>query len=492
MILSKILSKFSKYRFEFKHLTVLLVVLISFQILLSFVQKSSLQSFLKNTQEWYQRDTAERMANLSTTSLELLVGNMRNDTEKSEEEKQRIIQSFNIIFSQPFVEPNVEETSLIILKDKLPVVINDGVKFYNFLQNMNIPTSDYYEYNSVVELFFENIFTLGQDQEIFSVLDSNQTFHTLVPFVPYGEFVGVFYMRNKPDFTFITERILASYNEVALIYTSLILLGLLAMYYISSYTVKERNEANRLFYAEKEQHLKDTIEYEKESMFTKRIYHTHHKAEKVMGFIKEDLRVLKNNNIEDIKNKVTKYANFVSRVIYDMKWYDPPIQTIRNQAFEININSVIKFIVNNLFLRITHKTDLFTFELNLDEKIPLVHINEFVIWEIIEPLIQNSLDHVKSEKISIKIKTEFNSVLNKSYIYISDNGQGITKNLLETNSNGIKKIFTEKVSTKTREKENRGYGCYIAYQMATTRCGWKLDTENLKEGGCKFIIEIPN
>ena len=36
--------------------------------------------------------------------------------------------------------------------------------------------------------------------------------------------------------------------------------------------------------------LTKQITYEKELIFTKRIYHTHHKAEKIMGFIKEDLR----------------------------------------------------------------------------------------------------------------------------------------------------------------------------------------------------------
>lgn len=106
------------------------------------------------------------------------------------------------------------------------------------------------------------------------------------------------------------------------------------MYYISSYTVKERDEAKTLFYEEREEHLKDQIDHNKEAMFTKRIYHTHHKAEKVMGFIKEDLRHLTTENISSSKDKLNKYANFISRVIYDMKWYDPPIHTIRNPIFQ--------------------------------------------------------------------------------------------------------------------------------------------------------------
>ena len=173
----KIPKKFSKYHFEFRHITVLLVILISFQIILSFIQKSSLQNFLEKTQEWYQRDSAERMANLSTTSLELLVGNMKSDIDQTEEEKQKIIQSFNIIFSQQLLEPNVEETSLILLRDNLPIVINDGIEFYNFLQGRKTSFENDEEFGRVIELFMENLTSLNQNQEIFTLLDSNQTFH---------------------------------------------------------------------------------------------------------------------------------------------------------------------------------------------------------------------------------------------------------------------------------------------------------------------------
>ena len=483
-------NKFSKYHFEFRHITVLLVILILFQIILSFFQKASLQSFLEKTQEWYQRDSAERMANLSTTSLEILVGNMKSEIDQSDEEKQKIIQSFNIIFSQQLLEPNVEETALIIFKDNLPVVINDGIEFYDFLQGKKTSFENKQKYEKVIELLMDNSSTLNQNQEIYTVLDSLQTFHILVPFVPYGEFVGVFYMRNKPNFDFITDEVLSSYDQVALIYASLILLGLLAMYYISSFTLKERNKAQKLFYEEREQHLKDSIEHNKESLFTKRIYHTHHKAEKVMGFIKDDLRSLKDDNIEETKNRVNKYANFVSRVIYDMKWYDPPIQTIRNQVFSTNLNEVIGFIVDNLFLRLSKETEIFSFNLKLDQNIPPIHINEYVVWEIIEPIIQNSIDHSDVSNLVIDIETKLVKEKNIILLIISDNGKGIAEELLKTNEKGIANIFAENISTKTQGDENRGYGCYIAYQMATVRCGWKMSVENQATGGGKLTIEI--
>ena len=49
MAFKKIIYNIKKYRFEFRHLTILFLVLIFFQIILSFIQKESLQKFLENT-----------------------------------------------------------------------------------------------------------------------------------------------------------------------------------------------------------------------------------------------------------------------------------------------------------------------------------------------------------------------------------------------------------------------------------------------------------
>ena len=61
------------YRFEFKHLLVLLLVIVTFQIIVSYIHKTSLENLLYNTQDWYQLDSAERLANITATSLELLL-----------------------------------------------------------------------------------------------------------------------------------------------------------------------------------------------------------------------------------------------------------------------------------------------------------------------------------------------------------------------------------------------------------------------------------
>jgi light-regulated signal transduction histidine kinase (bacteriophytochrome) len=253
--------------------------------------------------------------------------------------------------------------------------------------------------------------------------------------------------------------------------------------------VKERDEAQTLLLDEHEHNIKQEIEHDKEAMFTKRIYHTHHKAEKVMGFIKDDLRMLSPENIDEIKNRVSRYSNFISRVIYDMKWYDPPVQTIRNSVFRTDLNDVISFIIENIFNRTARKSGSFEIKMDLDPKVPPVAINEFVVWEVIEPLIQNSIDHSDDAGLIINVITKYNEEARTSTLVISDNGPGILPELLEEDENGVKKLFLENVSTKT-EPQSSGYGCYIAYEISKQRCGWNIDAENLIDRGCKFTIEI--
>ncbi|MFH0735293.1 MAG: ATP-binding protein [bacterium] len=487
-----LIEKIKKYHFEFKHLTLLFIILFAFQIIISIINKSSIKSFLDNTQEWYQKDSAERLANVTTTSLELLLETINPKEKLFQDEVSRIVQSFDIIFSQQILQHNVQELCILVNKNNKTYAIDDGRVLYSYLFDENyVPSVDSIIHSNAVQLYKKNYNELIKGEQVISFMTNKESFHIFVPFILRGEYVGALYMKNTPDFSFITNEVIANLDETSVIYMSIIILGLLAMYFISSYTVKERDDAQKRLLDEHEENLKKEINYEKELMFTNRIYHTHHKAEKVMGFIKEDLRILSPDNITEIKYRVSKYSNFISRVIYDMKWFDPPIQTIRNAIFKTNLNDLITFIVNNIFYRITKRTSSFEIKLNLDNRIPIIQVNEFVVWELLEPLIQNSIEHGGDKHLIIEITTLLNESTNTTCIILKDNGIGIKPELLEINKNGIKKIFEENVSTKVPDNRNVGYGCYIAFTISK-RCGWGIDVENLLGGGCKFILTIQN
>jgi hypothetical protein len=433
------------------------------------------------------------LAVVTSTSMELLFENLFLHKSVSDFEDKEIIYSFNVIFKQQLLQKSVEDIFLVLAKNHRLYVIDSGQRLHSYLTG-NLKPYDVIndQHSEGVELYIAEKEKMRSAEVIYSSLKNQNTFNILVPFVPDGEYIGVMYMRITPDFSFLTEEVSANFNKVALVYSSLIFIGLIAIFFVSSQAVKERNEAQEKFFEEHKENLKKQIRLEKESLFTKRIYHTHHKAEKIIGFIKEDVRQMDSNNLVDLKERVITYSNFISRIIYDMKWYDHEINTIISPMFHTNINEVIKFIVEYIFLRISSKNEMFDFKLDLDECLPFVKVNEFVVWEILEPLIQNSIDHGDRKLINVKIETNYDKAKNISYIIISDNGVGIKEDLLQKGENGIKKLFRENESTKRIDGANSGYGCFIAYEMAVGRCGWELDAENLKDGGCKFTIKIKN
>lgn len=493
MFKKKILNKISQYKFEIRHITIFFTVLILFQIVVALVQKSVLDDFLGETHAWYRKYSAERLAIITSTSMELLFENLFLHKTDTERQNNEIIYSFNVIFKQQLLQKSVEDIFLILNKNHRLYVIDSGQKLHSFLNNTLQPyenTKD--SHTEGIDLYIAEKEKLKSEEVISSSLKGKNTFNILVPFVPDGEYIGVMYMRITPDFSFLTDEVSSNFSKVAIVYSSLIFIGLIAIFLVSSQAVKERNEAQTKLYQEHEENLKSQIRLEKESLFTKRIYHTHHKAEKIIGFIKSDVRQMNNDNLAQLKGRVITYSNFISRIIYDMKWYDHDINTIVNPMFHTNINDVIKFIVKNVFLRLSSKNEMFDFIFDLDENLPFVRVNEFVVWEIIEPLIQNSIDHGEKKSIKISISTMYDKNTNISYLTISDDGIGIKEDLLQIGENGIKKIFLENESTKKIEGTNSGYGCFIAYQMAVERCGWELDAENLPRGGCKFTITIKN
>jgi len=459
------------------------MTLIIFQVFVNHLQQSTLRDLLSNTMGWYKQNSAEQIGNLTTTSLELLLES--NPLESGEDKiarERNLIHALNSILKQPLMKRNVEEMCVILPYHDKFVAMDLGQTLYGYFYNHQVDDTIVNPLYQPAVAQYAGIHNQMINSELITSFEGDENiFHVYVPLVPHGEYGGAVYLKIHPDFSFISRQILSSFNETVLIFSSLILMGLLAMFYISTYTLIERDEARELLYKERETHLREHIAQNKEHLFTKRIYHTHHKAEKVMGFINEDLESIDESNIKEIKYRIAKYANFVSRVIYDMKWYNPPVQTIRNPIFKTNLNDVLRFIIRDIFLRVSYQVKTIKFNFNLDENLPPVSINEFVVWEIIEPIIQNSIDHSDNDITIITIGTQYNSEENSSILTIEDNGKGIRPDLLEENELGIKRIFLENISTK-EENKNSGYGCYLAYEISK-RCGWEIDANNCDQGG---------
>ncbi|MGE5498564.1 MAG: sensor histidine kinase, partial [Syntrophothermus sp.] len=402
---------------------------------------------------------------------------------------KNLIHALNSILKQPLMKRSVEEVCLILPDKQRFVAVDLGQSLYSYLYTHRLTDQQISKgYRNAVAQYAGIHEKMMKSELITTFKEGQDIFHVYVPLVPYGEYAGAVYLKIHPDISFFSRQLLASFNKTVLIFSSLILMGLLGMFFISTYTIVERDETREQLYKEREAHLREHIEQNKEHLFTKRIYHTHHKAEKVMGFINEDLENADEGNIKEIKYRVSKYANFISRVIYDMKWYNPPLQTIRSYIFKTDLNEVLRFIIKNIFLRTSYQIKTLRFNFSLDESLPPVSVNEFVAWEIIEPLLQNAIDHSGRDVIIVTLQTKYYPAEKYSILTIADNGNGIIPELLEVNEAGIKRIFLENISTK-KEDRHCGYGCYLAYEIAK-RCGWELDAENPDGGGAAFSLRI--
>lgn len=484
-----LIKRIREHHFELQHFIILFIVLVIFQFALTYLNKFSSNSLMNKTMALYKKDSAEKIANLSTTSLELLLENNLNK-KNTEVNRIEIIEAFNIIFSQQMLQENVNEICILVSKNNRIFAIDNGQDLYSYFFLKMTPDFQSDKHLYAIQKFKKLDNDIEQFEKIISVLGDDQSFYNFVPLVLRGEYQGAVYIKITPNITSISEGISSSYNQMSIAFTSLILFGLLAMFYITSFTVEERDETRELLFRENQKKLKRAIEWEKESLFTKRIYHVHHKAEKVMGFIKEEIRNLNAANIKQFKYITSKYANFVSRVIYDMKWYDAPIHATRNPMFNSNINEILEFIVKHIFNRVYGADSGYRFELDFDKDLPSVSINEYVIWEILEPLIQNSIEH-NNKDIIIHIKTEYDSQKRQGKVTISDNGEGVLPSLLQNDDKGIQKIFKEHATSKS-DNVNAGYGCYIAYEIARRKCGWHITAGNIPDGGAKFTVIIPN
>ncbi len=484
----KIFNKFTNYHFQVRHLIILFAILLLFQTLLSYINTTFANNLITKTMDLYRRDSAENFADVTAMSLELLLEHELS-VSHSRESRKVTVREFNIILYQQTLKENVSNLCLILSKDDKIYAIDDGNTLYNFFFEKEFTASvDNEKYQNDVNYYAEHKEEFFKNEKIVSFLDDQQQFNVFVPFGPLGEFTGAVFMKISPDFSNITTEISSVSGEAGAIFSALILLTLLANFYMSSYMLNERDTAQQLLFNERQVQIKRQIEHEKEALFTKRIYHAHHKAEKIMGFIKMDIRSLNANNIKSLQEKIIKYANFVSRVIYDMKSYEPPINVIRNPAFQTNLNEVVRFIVRNIFLRSYRLGAEPKFDLALEENLPNIPFNEYVVWEIIEPLIQNGIEHSSRDDITIRIESSLKAPENQIFLTISDNGKGIDPEMLVDDGNGIKRIFLE--NTTSKMGQNSGYGCYLAYEISRKWCGWALDAKNSETGGAVFTIKI--
>ena len=206
MHLLRLKSKLSQHRFEINHILVFFVVVILFQVVLVFFQGTLVTNFLNDAQRWFQKYHAERIAMVTSASLENLFENQQRVWADGRADEAQTVYSVNVFFKQLVMQRNIEEISLILLKDDRMFVVSNGQQMNEFFKGTLLPedTAAAHAPLAAVTYFTAVKQELLHNERILSEVVNQKTFNVLVPFVPYGEFVGALYVRISPDFTLLT------------------------------------------------------------------------------------------------------------------------------------------------------------------------------------------------------------------------------------------------------------------------------------------------
>ena len=141
-ISDRLRKKLSQYRFEIRHIIVLFAVLIAFQIILALFQKSLLGNFLQGTQNWFQKYYAERIAIVTSSSLELLFQNQQRLRAESDSIDNSMVYSLNIFLKQQLIQRSIEEVTLILLQGPAGVCHQQRAGAVCLFQRHAAPCSD--------------------------------------------------------------------------------------------------------------------------------------------------------------------------------------------------------------------------------------------------------------------------------------------------------------------------------------------------------------
>ena len=185
------------------------------------------------------------------------------------------------------------------------------------------------------------------------------------------------------------------------------------------------------------------------------------------------LDTLDKNALKNDLDSINAQVNFLSTTIDDFRNFFKE-STYKESVSSKTIMESIKRLVfkqlknQNIFIEFNEVT---------------MHIYKNELIQVLLNLISNSKDALLDNKQKDKkIKLSCENINNRLYIHISDNGSGVSNEV-------IPNIFDPYFSTK-KEKNGTGLGLYMSKTIVEEHLDGKLNMKNIDDG-VTFTIEIP-
>lgn len=128
-----------RIHFELYHITILLIAIILSQVILSYINVKSIEDVTQKSISIYKWQSAERIADLTTATLELITQPIYSQSVNNDL-KSTIIESIDYTFTQEKMQKNIDDICLLIMDENNKVIsLKDGEEIYNYLSNRTFP-----------------------------------------------------------------------------------------------------------------------------------------------------------------------------------------------------------------------------------------------------------------------------------------------------------------------------------------------------------------
>ena len=188
--------------------------------------------------------------------------------------------------------------------------------------------------------------------------------------------------------------------------------------------------------------------------------------------LKSQIGNLDKDTTIELSNKITEYAQHLSRTIDDFRNFFKENKTQETTTLQEMLLATLSIVEVSL------KNENITIELNIKSSTELLtYVNE--VKQVILNIIKNAEDVLLDKKIqNPKITIE----IQENILSISDNAGGISDEIIE-------RIFEPYFSTKT-QKDGTGLGLYMSKTIIEDHCSGELNVSNNKDGAI-FTVILP-
>ena len=232
----KLSDGMNEFQFGIRHIILIFIFTISFIAISTYINNLSKNKLFDKTAEIYRQNSIENLADLSTTSLELLLEQIIRNPDQYSESKQNTIHGFDMILSQQALRENIKEICVFIIHNQQVYAIDNGQDLYAYyLEGMLPPEIKQREHLAAIGNYLSVEKQISEAQIIISFIDEEHVFQVIVPIILEGESAGALYMRIGVDYRSLIKEISIGYSNISAIFSALIILGLLSMFYLSLY-----------------------------------------------------------------------------------------------------------------------------------------------------------------------------------------------------------------------------------------------------------------